>query len=162
MSHPTWVRGLKQFVLALQKYVNKSHPTWVRGLKRLVCSLMEKSISRTLRGCVDWNRFEQLKNTFMGVAPYVGAWIETPISYHFILIFRRTLRGCVDWNLKGETGNRRFWVAPYMGAWIETYSHNRNPHSYHVLLIVTHRLKQYKPEMCKPQIICIGSYRCCL
>lgn len=54
------------------------------------------------------------------------------------------------------------FVAPYMGAWIETYSHNRNPHSYHVLLIVTHRLKQYKPEMCKPQIICIGFYRCCL
>ena len=50
-----WVRGLK---LALTQYVgeeNMSHPMWVRGLKQ---------------NCSD-GRCPQ------GVAPYVGAWIET-------------------------------------------------------------------------------------
>ena len=32
-SHPTWVRGLKQSVYKLYQVTNKSHPTWVRGLK---------------------------------------------------------------------------------------------------------------------------------
>ena len=59
MSHPTWVRGLKQalgveavagnyvapyvgaWIETVWKYakniVNGSHPTWVRGLKRFCC-----------------------------------------------------------------------------------------------------------------------------
>ena len=32
-SHPTWVRGLKQFVTQHQQERFESHPTWVRGLK---------------------------------------------------------------------------------------------------------------------------------
>ena len=32
-SHPTWVRGLKLFVLLYLFLYDKSHPTWVRGLK---------------------------------------------------------------------------------------------------------------------------------
>ena len=33
MSHPTWVRGLKQCVIKLEAFKSLSHPTWVRGLK---------------------------------------------------------------------------------------------------------------------------------
>ena len=55
-----------------------SHPTWVRGLKP-PCEMMK--IAR-------W-----------GVAPYVGAWIET-------------LKGILKLALE--------LVAPYVGAWIET------------------------------------------
>ena len=54
-----------------------SHPTWVRGLKLFIVGLLETS----------------------KVAPYVGAWIETPDVHQ----------------------KRLKWpVAPYVGAWIET------------------------------------------
>ena len=33
MSHPMWVRGLKQVVVVETKRNYKSHPMWVRGLK---------------------------------------------------------------------------------------------------------------------------------
>ena len=33
-SHPTWVRGLKQFAVEPLDVVIMSHPTWVRGLKQ--------------------------------------------------------------------------------------------------------------------------------
>ena len=56
-----------------------SHPTWVRGLK-LILMILLMLISK--------------------VAPYVGAWIETPLQV--IRKFRRI-------------------VAPYVGAWIETH-----------------------------------------
>ena len=53
-----------------------SHPTWVRGLKR-------SSLSPGF--------------AYLGVAPYVGAWIETRKT---LAIWYgspcRTLRGCVD------------------------------------------------------------------
>ena len=32
-SHPTWVRGLKHYLLYLYQANVLSHPTWVRGLK---------------------------------------------------------------------------------------------------------------------------------
>ena len=32
-SHPTWVRGLKLFLLTYTRPDSMSHPTWVRGLK---------------------------------------------------------------------------------------------------------------------------------
>ena len=57
MSHPSWVRGLKQKKAQHKKYILKSHPSWVRGLKPY--SPMAKK--RTL------------------VAPLVGAWIETVV-----------------------------------------------------------------------------------
>ena len=56
----------------------QSHPTWVRGLKPIG----------------DWS-----PAMITEVAPYVGAWIETPQS-----IISASLRP----------------VAPYVGAWIET------------------------------------------
>ena len=56
LSHPVWVRGLKQVAVVMQHQVITSHPVWVRGLKLLHVS----------------NRASHY------VAPRVGAWIETP------------------------------------------------------------------------------------
>ena len=56
MSHPVWVRGLKQVALNLQRNGGLSHPVWVRGLKLLV---------------------ESQVISLPKVAPRVGAWIET-------------------------------------------------------------------------------------
>ena len=55
------------------------------------------------------------------VAPYVGAWIETPARDTWgEAPPRRTLRGCVDWNSNGCKATQPQKVAPYVGAWIET------------------------------------------
>ena len=54
-----WVRGLKRDIAGVEVYLDRSHPMWVRGLK-----LDESGIF--VEGCL--------------VAPYVGAWIETPIG----------------------------------------------------------------------------------
>ena len=100
MSHPVWVRGLKQ---AISKVIMRmvcvaprvgawietciirifnppdlSHPVWVRGLKL--------------------TRFSSNTSLYW-VAPRVGAWIET------LLFFRKYVFG---------------QVAPRVGAWIET------------------------------------------
>ena len=53
MSHPTWVRGLKQEYYLYMSPTYMSHPTWVRGLKHVMAHNMVMVISRTLRGCVD-------------------------------------------------------------------------------------------------------------
>ena len=52
-SHPTWVRGLKLYILAHLVDVFSSHPTWVRGLKHGISNREVIVKSRTLRGCVD-------------------------------------------------------------------------------------------------------------
>ena len=56
MSHPMWVRGLKQHLQYSDYQGVSSHPMWVRGLKQQ-------------------NDHRSLKQGF--VAPHVGAWIET-------------------------------------------------------------------------------------
>ena len=56
MSHPMWVRGLKQKMLTFMVKLPLSHPMWVRGLKP---SCLVEHVAT------------------LGVAPYVGAWIET-------------------------------------------------------------------------------------
>ena len=61
----------------------KSHLSWVRGLKHV-------------------GRNELLGSN--GVAPFVGAWIETFLKFQSYL--------CVD-------------VAPFVGAWIETRCVNK-------------------------------------
>ena len=72
-----WVRGLKLGRAKLGNKPNyKSHPMWVRGLKQ-----------------VD----TQVNTNLAGVAPHVGAWIETMITE----IYKgrsagRTPCGCVD------------------------------------------------------------------
>ena len=54
-----WVRGLKHLTKNRMKTIYLSHPMWVRGLK------LPKNLS---------------KHEVDGVAPYVGAWIETTIE----------------------------------------------------------------------------------
>ncbi len=73
-----WVRGLKLHRETGRAACHRSHPMWVRGLK----------LHRT------WRRYLP-----QGVAPYVGAWIETVVRHMGVY--------------KGR-------VAPYVGAWIET------------------------------------------
>ena len=60
-SHPVWVRGLKLAHRLGDGVAHRSHPVWVRGLKRFV---------------------NFTKDTFLGVAPRVGAWIETQNHLH--------------------------------------------------------------------------------
>ena len=60
-SHPSWVRGLKQNRFLMKLNSIESHPSWVRGLKLVV--------------------FIQA-NLGNGVAPLVGAWIETQSLFH--------------------------------------------------------------------------------
>ena len=106
-SHPTWVRGLKQpgFGFCLKSDI-QSHPTWVRGLKH------KKNILKLRNGKSHptWVRGLKLcypckDGVVLFVAPYVGAWIETPMIIQVI---------------------RNYLVAPYVGAWIETSHQTRN------------------------------------
>ena len=78
LSHPVWVRGLKLPPAYCRWIRISSHPVWVRGLKHH--HLADPGIH-------------------LGVAPRVGAWIETDIT------------GLLVINLS---------VAPRVGAWIET------------------------------------------
>ena len=55
MSHPVWVRGLKQNRIYHHLVQYQSHPVWVRGLKHLF----------------------KTRQFYGRVAPRVGAWIET-------------------------------------------------------------------------------------
>ena len=53
LSHPTWVRGLKQVLNLLFFAAFVSHPTWVRGLKHIGHAHRPGEQRRTPRGCVD-------------------------------------------------------------------------------------------------------------
>ena len=78
MSHPTWVRGLKLFRTMQNNHTAQSHPTWVRGLKPLLASANALNIASHptwVRGLKPPRFGGQQTST---VAPYVGAWIETP------------------------------------------------------------------------------------
>ena len=75
-SHPEWVRGLKLLSVCSAMRQGLSHPEWVRGLKLV-------------------NHHANAQGH--GVAPRVGAWIETVISRCLILEYHsRTPSGCVD------------------------------------------------------------------
>ena len=101
VSHPVWVRGLKQTNFRTEKRVPLSHPVWVRGLKHFrhaLCCQFQGSHPVWVRGLKLTSLLR--KYPCLKVAPRVGAWIETEsnrIKYH-----------------KGK-------VAPRVGAWIETY-----------------------------------------
>ena len=76
----------------------RSHPTWVRGLK-LGLSLLRKYLMGVAPYVGAWIETKvSLMNDVNGaVAPYVGAWIETiGCSKRCRSVFSRTLRGCVD------------------------------------------------------------------
>ena len=53
MSHPIWVRGLKQIRCYRIAETAWSHPIWVRGLKLVFSLLTDCFLRRTLYGCVD-------------------------------------------------------------------------------------------------------------
>ena len=75
MSHPSWVCGLKQFRINLNKKRKQSHPSWVCGLKHLSSNLFRYS----------------------NVTPFVGVWIETQrYQTNSLCTLSHTLRGCVD------------------------------------------------------------------
>ena len=99
-----WVRGLKHRFCSGCKVGKRAHPMWVRGLKP------------------DGNKFSE---DVTGVAPYVGAWIETLLGTHMYVYapsHPMWVRG-----LKPAPGKYDNWrsVAPYVGAWIETVGNLR-------------------------------------
>ena len=80
VSHPTWVRGLKQAGLSWDTPVFVVAPyvgAWIETIEEYM--YMNKEMRRTLRGCVDWNTIASTCASEGAVAPYVGAWIETII-----------------------------------------------------------------------------------
>ena len=78
-----------------------SHPMWVRGLKH------SHSTS-----CICAH----------GVAPYVGAWIETlSYSFHTVRLTVAPYVGAWIETVCRQRHDRRRPVAPYVGAWIETW-----------------------------------------
>ena len=75
-SHPSWVRGLKHEATNYAAGGFKSHPSWVRGLKLM---------------------YQMYLHLHTGVAPFMGAWIETIFVSILPFTFScRTLHGCVD------------------------------------------------------------------
>ena len=77
-SHPSWVRGLKPCssdILQDDSVVAPLVGAWIETERR--STRPARSLSRTPRGCVDWNR-------------YVHSTEHSE--------FCRTPRGCVDWN----------------------------------------------------------------
>ena len=76
----------------------KSHPTWVRGLKRSdVFGSHTLFFVAPYVGAWIETVLTYWKSAQMSVAPYVGAWIETSkIDEESFEIESRTLRGCVD------------------------------------------------------------------
>ena len=76
----------------------RSHPTWVRGLKLLNGALFVNilGVAPYVGAWIETALLIQVED-FAKVAPYVGAWIETlSESYKVKSIPSRTLRGCVD------------------------------------------------------------------
>ena len=78
--------------------IDKSHPTWVRGLKQSL-SVSERAkygVAPYVGAWIETPKFGDA-DTCPIVAPYVGAWIETKAKLkNQKLALRRTLRGCVD------------------------------------------------------------------
>ena len=102
---------------------DKSHPTWVRGLKQKIGVLPSRgSRSRTLRGCVDWNLLKEIIIIIWGVAPYVGAWIETDTTTSGMTAIIRSHPTWVRGLKRKVVGIciAEGVIAPYVGAWIET------------------------------------------
>ena len=117
-----WVRGLKLLRLYHGGHQLGSHPMWVRGLKRNTAYKCPSGI----------------------VAPYVGAWIETPLEESknpYVRSHPMWVRGLKRRTLSRNNQADRshpMWVrglkllcllvvflnrfvAPYVGAWIETW-----------------------------------------
>ena len=75
-SHPSWMRGLKQYVAVIYGSTLPSHPSWMRGLKPYRLMKTEP---------------------YKQVASLVDAWIETlRLLIISIALAGRIPRGCVD------------------------------------------------------------------
>ena len=84
----------------------ESLPTWERGSKHRQAPPVRPRPRRSPRGSEDRNPIKQPPAGWKGVAPHVGAWIETSGAGN-----------CA--------GDRR--VAPHVGAWIETRQAEQPP-----------------------------------
>ena len=95
---------------------------WECGLKRTVhCRSVQTGASHSLCGSVDWNRDACEGLNTLGVTPYVGVWIETPLSITDEAVRSgHSLCGSVDWNFVALTCSMLEPVTPYVGVWIET------------------------------------------
>ena len=83
----------------------ESHPSWVRGLKQGIAAV---------------------QGMLIGVAPFVGAWIET-VQLHTTLVGIEQVAPFVGAWIETRTyrlGICTFTVAPFVGAWIETQQKN--------------------------------------
>ena len=89
MSHPVWVCGLKLTLVLLILIAFLSHPVWVCGLK-LVCfsTLMPQNLSHPVWVCGLKHWCLLLWDTFLGVTPCMGVWIETLIYLHVSVIMK--------------------------------------------------------------------------
>ena len=96
-SRPAWARGLKRSTWVTFDFAVWSRPAWARGLKRhllsrLVCGVLSRPAwARGLKH--EWSM--QISGV-RGVAPRVGAWIETCDNQHPIFDSCRAPRGRVD------------------------------------------------------------------
>ena len=72
-----WVRGLKHFLEVAGSNPALSHPMWVRGLKQL--ETIERAITLVAPHVGAWIETLIILYFFQHfvVAPHVGAWIET-------------------------------------------------------------------------------------
>ena len=70
---------------------------WVRGLKP-VCHQQKQQVRCVAPYVGAWIETPATVCIFepINVAPYVGAWIETNSLRHVVQLFCRTLCGCVD------------------------------------------------------------------
>ena len=117
-----WVRGLKPKGTLIYDGNFWSHPVWVRGLKRVYRKVKRESEGVAPRvGAWIETSSDDLKLSDDDVAPRVGAWIETTMAYlmtNFIMSHPVWVRG-----LKLKISDIQQYisrVAPRVGAWIET------------------------------------------
>ena len=124
-SHPTWVRGLKPVIMYGIKTVMSVAPyvgAWIET--EILTGAEQPPISRTLRGCVDWN-FRR-KRTFVNANKSHPTWVRGLKQRHGAQENLR-IESHPTWvrGLKQSGFHHYFWswiVAPYVGAWIEASS----------------------------------------
>ena len=71
---------------------------WIETVTLVNCH--RANVSHTLRGCVDWNLYDD--GTTAGMDESHPSWVcglKLNIHYHDEMDECHTLRGCVDWNL---------------------------------------------------------------
>ena len=97
-----------------------SLPSRERGLKSLYIKIKRCWNCRSLRGSVDWNKWNWIlvwrgySRSLRGSVDWNKLRSKVPIS-----IRSRSLRGSVDWNTIRRPTVSCLIVAPFAGAWIE-------------------------------------------